>query len=200
MKVLTGIMVIVAALFASSALADRGRHDTDGDGGLSLAEIQAFRPDMTEERFKLLDKNGDGILTRDEHRPPRHHLKKLDTNADGSLDLAELQAGRPGMTAEKFAQLDLNNDGLLSPDEHPMRKARGQRFAALDTDGSGGVSLEEMQAGKNKRVAEQFARMDTDGNGEISLEEHQARADKRHHHRRTHRPDARTGDTRGEQE
>jgi Ca2+-binding EF-hand superfamily protein len=44
--------------------------DTDGDGALSLAEIQARRPEMTAERFSELDRNGDGLLTPDE-RPMR---------------------------------------------------------------------------------------------------------------------------------
>lgn len=187
MKVLAGITLIVASTLAISALADRGKYDTDGDGALSLAEMQAARPGMTEEKFAQLDRNGDGVVTRDEHPRGRHRGKAIDTNGDGNIDLAELQAARPGMTAEKFAQLDVNNDGLLSPDERPKRKNRGERFASLDTDGSGGVSLQEMQAGKNARIAEQFARMDTNGDGEISQEEHQARAAKRQRHNKMRR-------------
>jgi hypothetical protein len=40
--------------------------DTDGDGELSAAEIQAANLSL-----KSLDRNGDGKLTEDELRPPR---------------------------------------------------------------------------------------------------------------------------------
>lgn len=36
--------------------------DTNEDGVLSLAEVQAVYPDMTEEQFTTIDLNGDGVL------------------------------------------------------------------------------------------------------------------------------------------
>lgn len=36
--------------------------DTDGDGMLSMSEVQAAHPDMTEEQFNEADTNGDGML------------------------------------------------------------------------------------------------------------------------------------------
>lgn len=36
--------------------------DADGDGMLSLAEVQAVFPDMTEDQFTTVDLNGDGML------------------------------------------------------------------------------------------------------------------------------------------
>jgi len=44
--------------------------DTDGDGAWSLAEMQAVRPELTQEQFNALDANGDGLVTADE-RPGR---------------------------------------------------------------------------------------------------------------------------------
>ena len=43
--------------------------DADGDGLVTVAEVQAVYPDVTEDQFSAMD-----------------------TNADGSLDEAELQA------------------------------------------------------------------------------------------------------------
>jgi len=42
--------------------------DTDGDGAWSLAELQAARPELTQEQFNALDRNGDGLITADERR------------------------------------------------------------------------------------------------------------------------------------
>lgn len=52
-------------------------------------------------------------------RPP------LDTNGDGFVDLAEMQAVRPGITAERFGELDADGNGQLSPDE--LRALRQRR-------------------------------------------------------------------------
>lgn len=49
--------------------------DADGNGTLSMEEMKARRPHMTQERFDRLDGNGDGAVSREElmqHRPPRH--------------------------------------------------------------------------------------------------------------------------------
>ncbi|MBF9030669.1 EF-hand domain-containing protein [Rhodobacterales bacterium HKCCE3408] len=40
--------------------------DTDGNGTVSLEELQAAMPDMTEETFVSMDTNGDGSLDLDE--------------------------------------------------------------------------------------------------------------------------------------
>ena len=55
------------AAFAAGTVEDM---DTDGNGSLSLTEIQAGYPSVTEESFTTLD-----------------------TNADGAIDATELQAG-----------------------------------------------------------------------------------------------------------
>lgn len=47
-------------------------------------------------------------------------------------------------------------------------------FASLDTDGSGGLSLSEVQAIAPGATAEDFARYDTDGSGELSESEFNA--------------------------
>lgn len=48
--------------------------DTDGDGAWSLAEIQAVRPEVTQEQFARMDRNGDGLVSDDE-RPGRRGMR-----------------------------------------------------------------------------------------------------------------------------
>ncbi len=50
---------------------------------------------------------------------PEEHFKKLDTDKDGSLSLAEFQAGKPDAAKAEaaFKKLDTNSDGKLSLEE-----------------------------------------------------------------------------------
>ena len=40
--------------------------DTDGDGNVSLAELQVAYPEATEETFTAMDLDGDGVLNASE--------------------------------------------------------------------------------------------------------------------------------------
>ncbi|MBX3704086.1 MAG: EF-hand domain-containing protein [Steroidobacteraceae bacterium] len=98
---------------------------------------------------------------------------KLDANGDGSVDLAEMQAARPGFTAEQFRKADANGDGLLSREELRAAHAKA-RFDGLDKDGNGSISLAEFQAAHPKMTAEKFATIDADGDGQLTREEMRA--------------------------
>ena len=43
--------------------------DTNQDGNITLEEAQKAFPKMTPERFKKLDRNGDGVINKDDKRP-----------------------------------------------------------------------------------------------------------------------------------
>lgn len=101
--------------------------DVDGDGRVSLQEFEQ----RAAERFARLDRDGDGYLDRSELRGAREGLRAggrrgpfaaADADGDGALSLTELQAVRPDMTADRFAELDTNHDGRITPDERPRRR------------------------------------------------------------------------------
>ena len=85
--------------------------DTNNDGQLSLAEIERYRsdmagapkPPMTDTRsFAEIDKNADGTITHDELRTEEmleRHFEYADTDHDGSLSAAEVDAHRAAMAA-----------------------------------------------------------------------------------------------------
>ena len=87
-------------------------------------------------------------------------LKKFDTNGDGVLDASEKQAMRVAMKekrearkAEMLAKYDTNKDGKLDASERAVMKDDlfTQRFAKLDKDGDGKLSLDEFKAGMKER-------------------------------------------------
>jgi hypothetical protein len=173
-----GALVASMALLASAAAqaggnADRPRLDTNGDGSVDLAEIQAARPDFTVEKFNAADGNGDGLLSRDElraaHGKARQH-KDLDTDGDGSFSFEEMQKAHPGLTQEQYAAFDGDKDGKLTRTELKQGFGR-EMFSRIDQDGSGGVSLSEMRSHRSGATQEDFAKLDTDGNGQLSPEE-----------------------------
>ena len=72
-RIQTGLLV-AGLLSAGAVLAQPGPGffgaDTDGDGALSLAELQAVNPNVTQERFEIMDTDANGLITADE-RPMR---------------------------------------------------------------------------------------------------------------------------------
>lgn len=80
-----------------------------------------------------------------------------------------------------FQAADANSDGKLTPDE--LRAYGAARFASADTDGSGTLSAQEMEAQIQNQMQERAARRagkgtahmierrDANGDGELSLDE-----------------------------
>lgn len=93
--------------------------------------------------------------------------------------------------AERFAAVDTNGDGDVSEDEIAAYKAA--KFASVDANGDGALTQAEMDAHREAKRAERkaarFAAMDTDGSGSISPEEFEAGKSmmKKHHIKRKFR-------------
>ena len=112
--------------------------DTNGDGTLSAAEIQAAEAKVQQQRIVALRGRVDAEFT------------KLDTNKDGVLSKAEFMAAAPQASAATpngaaiVAQLDKNKDGKVTVDEY--RAPVLVRFDALDKNHDGTLSAAERQA------------------------------------------------------
>lgn len=122
---------------------------------------------------------------------------RFDTDGDGKVTEAEIQASR----AARAAELDADGDGKISLEElvaQEMRDAQARiearvkaRIAAQDSDGDGMLSAAELAA--RPMPDRMFQRMDADGDGAVSAEEMQARRDMMRAQGRDGRKDARFG-------
>jgi Ca2+-binding EF-hand superfamily protein len=163
------------------------QYDSNNDGTVTQSEYEASRT----ARFDTLDANNDGQLTREEMRAGRgnrgergHHrggrhgmrggLEHADANNDGNITREEFLAG----PTQRFAQLDSNNDGVISADERPQRRERGERHGRrhADANSDGQVSQSEFVA----MGASRFDRLDANDDGNVTREEAEAARNQRH--------------------
>jgi len=98
---------------------------------------------------------------------------------------ARQQARIEKRVATQMARFDVNQDGEITLDE--VQFVRETRFAEMDADSSGGVSLEEFKdaakaaraAKKQQRLENAFNEADANDDGNLSLEEFMASKEKR---------------------
>ncbi len=141
------------------------RHDLDGDGRLSDAELAAAIKQLTDASlpvlFKDCDKNANGKLEDAEAADAlAAALRQYDLDADGKLDIRE--ASRMSLAATKEAALELRR-------EKAKQKVPAVYVDRYDLDGDGKLSDAELQMA-GQRLAEAslpvlFKDCDKNGNG-----------------------------------
>jgi len=143
MKTTVYALAILAAGAAFAGDVSRGagphhalRADADGDGRVSRAEASAAADSRTNDWFDKLDQDKDGYVTQDEVQKARDARR------------GEMQQ----KFDERFTEADVNQDGQLSLDEVQQKLPRlADRFGALDKDGNGMLSRDELQRGGHGR-------------------------------------------------
>lgn len=134
--------------------------DTNADGNITRAEAEA----SIAARFAEIDANSDGFVTQDEMKT-HHEAKRAEMKAKWEAKKAEGEAaGKPA------------REGRMKRDKDPAKAAEWQakraeksaeRWAAMDSDGDGRLSLAEFTAEHIKF----FDKMDADNNGTITKAE-----------------------------
>jgi Ca2+-binding EF-hand superfamily protein len=120
--------------------------DTNHDGVVTLDEALA----LADKRFAMLDRNKDGVIDqadRDALRKEtvdyrvKRFIHRFGADQDGKVTKDQFFA----KAKERFARMDLNNDGTISRDERPdwrMRRGgwrdRWQRDGGRDRSDQGG--------------------------------------------------------------
>ena len=118
-------------------------------------------PRKRGDLFDRLDKNGDGVITRDELTARRGENARSKRNEDGQ------RKQRRG----NVRKLDTNGDGKLSPAEAP-RLFRGR--SQLDKNGDGFITRHELRRGirqRAQRAPKRLRSMDKNGDGRITRDE-----------------------------
>lgn len=128
------ITALMASIVMTAAAAQERRggpdfstYDTNGDGGVTLVELQAHEADQ----FSQTDTDGDGALSAEE--------------------LTAVAGGRGGDRATRMLErLDENQDGLLQQAE--MSQRGGERmFERADADADGIITQAEFDAAQQSR-------------------------------------------------
>lgn len=187
----TIVLCGAVAAAAEAQQPDSQRIDRGGRGGVSAAGGLADRGPSgapPNPMFAAIDANGDGVITTKELRKAVAALKKMDTDRDGNITLAEVNAqvmpagvGGPGVgrggqsggrnnfggpagfagrdgfeqqqIGQQLMQNDRNGDGRLTPDEVPPQLRNSLRGG--DTNGDGTIDDQELQA-ITQRMSERF--------------------------------------------
>lgn len=134
-----------------------------GAGSLSTLALQQ----EDEPRAEDQSEETDGV-NRDQQKPRGEGRAKWDDDGDGRLSAEEF----PG-PAERFEELDRNEDGFIDRDEMPHSRSRGRHgrhggkpMERFDADGDGKISRQEFPGPDDR-----FDEIDGNGDGFISQEE-----------------------------
>jgi Ca2+-binding EF-hand superfamily protein len=146
---------------------------TIGIGATGLAALlclgaarDARANEDVDAKFQMMDKNGDGKISKDEHEDAAEEkFKRMDTNHDDKLTAAEMDAAHEKMmgkageraggkarlsSSEKIKMIDTNHDGVVSEDE--FEESSKMMFEKLDADKDGYVTKAELKAGHDKMM------------------------------------------------
>ena len=113
-------------------------------GSSALVLGQNMKPMNRDELIRSCDKNGDGLIDREEYFERLTEVFFLaDTNKDGYLVMKEILAVVPDADPERIKAADTNGDGKV--DLHELQNALSKDFERADLNGDGVLDKDELQ-------------------------------------------------------
>jgi Ca2+-binding EF-hand superfamily protein len=133
----------------------------------TLMATAAWANNDAGDKFKMMDANGDGMVSASEHAAAVTKMfSEMDANGDGNVTAAEMDAKHDRKAAAKSNMT--SNDAAMDHDMHGMHDMKSaDKIAKMDTNGDGVLSASEHDSGAQAM----FTEMDTDGNGSLSRQE-----------------------------
>lgn len=175
------LSLIVASLFVSGAALAQSAAPTNTEPMAPAATQPAPARVMPAERaakmqqrfdrmFAKMDKNSDGMLSRDEltkNKRLSKHFDEIDANKDGNISKDELQTYFHNMREQQKVKFDA-------------------QFKAADKNGDGALTKEEAEAGKLGWISKHFDKIDANKDGKVTREEIRAYMMSRHKQQHEH--------------
>ncbi len=158
--------------------------DLNHDGKISKEEfktiprIQKLPEEKQDKVFARLDKDADGVVSREEiasfRRPrdgqPMRRLWQLDTDKSGGISLEEFRQGPffKKLAAERmealFHRLDTDGDGLITPKDKPVAPPNWGKGKQRGKKGGN-------PAGEAELMTRMIKGLDADGDGKLTFAE-----------------------------
>jgi hypothetical protein len=183
------ILALTVAAASAVTLTDL---DTNADGSADIGEVRAVAPTISQEEYISIDADGSNGWDDNEfgmaadmllkHSPAssgavvKLDLGSIDTNADGSADMAEVLAVSPTVNEDEFNMVDADGSGGWDENEITgtamMLLAKGQvmadgegiiPLATLDSNGDGSADFDEVKAVSPTVNQDEFTMVDADG-------------------------------------
>jgi len=123
------------------------KHDSDGDGRVTMAELRAAKRGFPEAVFGALDRDKDGALTQADAEATRSTPPTDKTKKAPAKKATEENPGKPA--AEK-------------------KMKEGKKHPPLDVNNDGSITFEEAQSVLPNYTREQFNKRDKNGDGAIT--------------------------------
>ena len=146
----TSALALTLAMASVPAMALNTRTTTTRTTTQTTTRNQSVNMD---QRFRQMDRNGNGVIERGEWTRDAKMFDRLDTNRDNAVTRAELDQARSNRnkatSGNRFKGMDRNKDGRITRDEW---RGNDTSFRNQDTDGNGVLSGSELQ-GKGKMKA-----------------------------------------------
>lgn len=192
----------IAALYAQLFQTQKANADKSSisaftaDVSATTSTKKADSESAVKSLFTTLDLDADGSISESElgallnRFTPQTASAVLGEQEAGASDSTKTASKEPPSLEDLFAEIDSDDDGLLSLDElksglaamappppPPPQPSSDDLMTALDADKDGAISVDELTTAlgddedADTKVADAFSQFDADGDGKISLDE-----------------------------
>lgn len=182
MRILVGSISLLVFL-ASSIVAAQERKEVPATPKSKTAGEAKSLPFDVDGFFKDFDKNGDGVLQRDE-LPPAYQaaFARIDTNKDGKITREELIEGigflHPRRRPSDLVYMLIEMSDFDADSHREVQRAY-EVLRSLDKNKDGKIDESEIKEGRERIVANRvkflFDQLDANKDGKISREEAKGR-------------------------